>query len=104
MTTKEFEQVLRQVTDKVFHLQAPTGLPEYVVWHGYGHNSVIGDDGVRVELLKVQLDVIWQNPGSDFLERIKGVLSEFELPFFEAEYGYDDAWMSMRCILQAELD
>ena len=71
MTTKEFEQVLKLATDKVFHLQAPTGEREYVVWHGYGHNSLIGDDGVRIELLKVQLDVIWQKEPSDFLNKIK---------------------------------
>ena len=104
MTTNEFEQVLRRVTDKVFHLQAPASEPEYIVWHGYGHNSLIGDDGVRVELLKVQLDIIWQNAESGFLERIKGVLSEFEIPYFEVEYGYDDEWAAMRCILQTELD
>lgn len=104
MTTKEFEQALRLVTDKVFRMQAPNNEPEYVVWHGYGHNSLVGDDGVRVELLKVQLDVIWQDNDSDFLGRIKGVLSDFALPYFEAEYGYDDEWMAMRCILQLELD
>ena len=104
MTTKEFEQVLKLATDKVFHLQAPTGEREYVVWHAYGHNSLVGDDGVRIELLKIQLDVIWQKEPSDFLDKIKSVLSQFELPYFEAEYGYDDAWGSMRCILQLEVD
>lgn len=104
MTTKEFEQALRLATDKVFHLQAPAEEREYVVWHAYGHNGLIGDDGVRVELLKIQLDVIWQKEPSELLDKIKSVLSQFELPYFEAEYGYDDAWASMRCILQLELD
>lgn len=104
MTIKEFTQALKTVTTQVFHLQAPVGVPEYVVWHRYGHNPLVGDNGVRLEMPKIQLDVIWQDEASDFCDRIKGVLSEYELPYFEVEYGYDDAWGSMRCILQLELD
>ena len=104
MTTKELEQILRRATNEVYHLQAPTGVQEYVAWHKYGHSSLVGDDGVRVQLPKIQLDVIWTDESSEFLDNIKGVLSEFELPYFEADYGYDDVWGAMRCILQLELD
>ena len=104
MTTKEFEQMLKLVTPEVYHLQAPTGVNEYVVWHGYGHNGIVGDDGVRLELLKVQLDVLWQDLESTFLESIKETLSTFDIAYFEAEYGYDEDWNAMRCILQLEID
>lgn len=104
MTTKEFEQMLKLVTPEVYHLQAPTGINECVVWHGYGHKNLVGDDGVRLELLKVQLDVLWQDEDSGFLESIKETLSTFDLAYSEVEYGYDDDWAAMRCILQLELD
>lgn len=106
MTTTEFEAYLKTMakTDHVYHLSAPAGVSEYVVWHGYGHNQLIGDDGVRLETLKIQLDIIWQDKGSDFPDKIKEALTDLCLPYFEADYGYDDAWASMRCILQTELD
>lgn len=103
MTTAELETALKTLTPNVYELAAPAGKTEYVVWHRYGSATLIGDDGVRLDVARVQLDIIWQSMSDAFPDQIKEMLSSLSLPWFEADYGYDDEWSGMRCILQVEV-
>ena len=103
MATAELEAALKTLTPDVYELAAPPGKTEYIAWHRYGSATLIGDDGVRLHVPRVQLDIIWQEKSSDFPDQIKELLSSLSLPWIEADYGYDDEWCGMRCILQVEL-
>lgn len=103
MTTADLETALKTLTPHVYHLAAPAGKTEYIAWHRYGSAALIGDDGVRLHVPKVQLDIIWQAKSDAFPDQIKELLSSLSLPWFEAYYGYDDEWSGMRCILQVEV-
>lgn len=93
---------LTTVTPHVYELAAPAGVAEYVAWHRYGSGTLIGDDGVQVATDRLQLDIIWQQDKT-LPKKIKETLSSLSIPWFEADYGYDDDWTAMRCILQIEV-
>lgn len=86
----------------VYENAAPKGMLEYAVWHRYGSSRLLGDDRVQLEAERVQIDVLWQSD-SQLLQTVKDVLTDLALPWVEVDYGYDDQWQSMRCILQLEV-
>lgn len=103
MTLPEFKQTLEAAAPGlIYELAAPNGLSEYAVWHSYGPASLIGDDRVQLELPRVQIDVIWQTD-AQLLATVKDVLFDMAIPYVVVDHGYDDAWQSMRCILQLEV-
>lgn len=103
MTTQDLENALKTVCAHVYQTAAPAGTRSYIVWNRYGSTTLIGDDGVRLSVPKVQLDIIWQDASDAFPDQIKELLSSHSLPWYEADYGYDDEWGGMRCILQVEV-
>lgn len=103
MTVPELDTALRQaLPGKIFELAAPAGVKEYAVWHLYGAQLLIGDDVVQDETPRIQIDVIWQKDKS-LLPAVKAALSAAGQAYDLIEYGYDDEWASMRCILQLEV-
>lgn len=87
---------------KVFELAAPQGVKEYVVWHEYGSNLLVGDDVVQAEVPKIQIDVIWQEDRTIF-SAVKAALTEAGQPYDLISIGYDDDWAAMRAVLQLEV-
>lgn len=102
MTTSQLEEHLKTVSPAVYGTLAPEGATEYVLWHLYGSHTLVGNDTVILSLSKLQLDIIWQ-ADAELCDRVKELLSDLSLPWEEIDYGYDDEWASMRCILQLEL-
>lgn len=103
MQISEFEANIQAAAPgKVFPLVAPNGLSEYVVWHEYAPRTLTGDDSVELEAPRVQIDVVWQKD-RQLLTDIKAALSAMSLPYVVVDYGYDDQWQGMRCILQLEV-
>lgn len=103
MTLPEFKQTLEAAAPGlIYELVAPNGLSEYAVWHSYGPASLIGDDRVQLEVPRVQIDVIWQTD-DQLLITVKEALFDMAIPYVVVDYGLDDAWQAMRCILQLEV-
>ena len=102
MKLKQLEEHLQTVSPAVYRDKAPAGATEYVLYHRYGSHVAVGDDSVCMALPKVQLDIIWQ-ADEELPDRVKELLCDLRLPGDEMDYGYDDEWASMRCILQLEL-
>lgn len=102
MNLNDFEKHLQTVSPAVYRDKAPDGAVEYVLYHRYGSHTLVADDAVRLSLPKLQLDIIWQTD-QELPDRVKELLSDLSLPWEEIDYGYDDVWASMRCILQLEL-
>lgn len=102
MTTSQLEEHLKTVSPAVYGTLAPEGATEYVLWHRYGSHNLVANDTVILSLSKLQLDIIWQ-ADAELCDRVKELLSDLSLPWEEIDYGYDDEWASMRCILQLEL-
>ena len=102
MKLKQLEEHLQAVSPAVYRDKAPEGATEYVLYHRYSSNVVIGDDSVCVAVPRVQLDIIWQTD-EELPDRVKELMCNLRLPWEEMDYGYDDEWASMRCILQLEL-
>lgn len=102
MRYADLKTLLERVCAKTFELEAPAGETRFIVISSYGTRPIIGDDAVRAEIRKVQLDICWQQPDDTLEEDVKNTLSAFLVPYSVQETGYDDDFAAMRTILQLE--
>ena len=102
MTYLQLKAALEAICDAVYELEAPAGATRFVVISCYGADTLIADDAVQMEALKVQIDVCWQSDGDALLSDVKTALSGLYIPYSVQDVAYDDDYMAMRAILQCE--
>ena len=100
MTLQSLDSILKAVCTDSYHLAAPAGLNRYVVWHEYGLQPVPGDDSVQVRIPRVQIDILWQELTDTLAEDVMAALDLWCQSYEVTDYGYDDEYAAMRCILQ----
>lgn len=103
MTYSGLKAALEAACGCVYEWAAPAGAARFVVLSPYGARAVSGDDAVRLELQRVQLDVCWQRPDDTLLSDVKAALTEAYLPYRVEDVGYDDDYAAMRAIVQLEV-
>lgn len=103
MTYSELKTALEAVCGAVYEWAAPAGAVRFVVMSPYGSRAVSGDDAVRLEMQRVQLDICWQKPDDTLLGDVKTALTEAYLPYRVEDASYDDDYAAMRAILQMEV-
>lgn len=104
MTYSDLKTLLEQVCSQTYELEAPKGETRFVVISSYGARALYADDAVRMEVLRVQLDICWQEPADTLLADIKTALTEAYIPYSVEDPGsYDDDYMAIRAILQLEV-
>lgn len=103
MTLQSLDAALKTVCADTYHIAAPAGLTRYVVWAEYGSEGVEGDDSTLLDIPRVQIDAVWQNPADTLPDDVRGVLRAQHIPYEVISVGYDDEWAGMRMILQFEV-
>lgn len=107
MTCSALELSLKTVTSDVYHLGAPQGLTEYIVWEEYNFTPILGDNRVQLLIPRVQIDAYTQDDtpveSNTFLQAVLGVLDALELCYSMQECGYDPDAASMRLIIQCDV-
>ena len=103
MTYSELKTALEAVCGAVYEWAAPAGAVRFVVMSPYGAHAVSGDDAVRLEMQRVQLDICWQKQDDTLLGDVKAALTEAHLPYRVEDVSYDDGYAAMRAILQMEV-
>ena len=100
MTLQQFETGLKQAIPETYKTAAPKGKQRYVAWHTYGRNSTHGDDRNQLDLPRVQLDIVTNNPDDFIVDDVCAALWEMDLPYEVVSEGYDDNYAAYRTILQ----
>lgn len=100
MTLQSLEDRLKQLCPQTHHLAAPRGVTRYIVWNEYGKQVVSGSDTTALALPKVQLDIVTQNPADPLSDDVALLLETLRLPYEIVDFGYDDEYAAMRCIMQ----
>lgn len=103
MTLQQFEAGLKTACSEVYETAAPQNATRFVVWHRYGRNHIFGDDRNQVDIPKVQLDIVTNNPNDFLVDDICGALWMMELTYSVESEGYDDEYAAYRTILQLEV-
>lgn len=107
MTCSNLDAALKTVTADTYHLAAPAGLTEYIVWAEYSLTPVRGDDRAQMHIPRVQIDAYTQDDtpveGNSFFQAVLGVLDALELCYGVQECGYDPDAASMRLIIQCDV-
>lgn len=103
MTYSNLKAALDTICDTVYELEASAGAKRFVVISCYGADTIIADDAVQMEVLKVQLDICWQDASDTLLSDVKASLSGMYIPYSVQDVSYDDDYMAMRAILQCEV-
>ena len=107
MTCSDLERALKAAVDPVYHLAAPPGITEYVVWHEYGLDNVRGDDRAQIRVPRVQIDAYTQDDtpleGNPLFQAVLDVLDELELCYAVQDVGYDHDAAAMRMIVQCDV-
>ena len=107
MTCSQLETALKTATADVYHLAAPEGLTEYVVWAEYNLTQIRGDDRAQIQIPRVQIDAYTQDDtpieANSFFQAVLGVLDAMELCYGVQECGYDPDAASMRLIIQCDV-
>lgn len=103
MTLLDLDKLLKAVCKDTYYVGAPRGLNRYIVWHQYEPETVLGSDTVQVRIPRVQIDILWQDLTDDLPERTMSALELMNLAYEIADFGYDDEYAAMRCILQTEV-
>lgn len=107
MTCSDLETALKAEIDPVYHLSAPVGVTEYVVWHEYGAAAVIGDDRTQILIPRVQIDAYTQDDtpldSNPLFQTVLGVLDGLDLPYSVQDAGYDNDAAAMRLIIQCDV-
>ena len=100
-------ETARDKTGVVFHLLAPAGVTEYLVWAEYNLTEVRGDDRCQVQIPRVQIDAYTQDDtpveSNTFFQAVLGVLDALELCYGVQECGYDPDAASVRLIIQCDV-
>lgn len=100
MTLENLDAALKAVCPDCSELAIPAGKNRYIVWQVYGHAQTVGDDGVLLELPKVQLDVCAQASSDSIFAGVKDLLTALDIPWAEEEFSYDPEYERIRMILQ----
>lgn len=103
MTLQEFENGLKAAVPETYNRAAPQGAKRFVVWHRYGFKSVHGDDRNQVNIPKVQIDIVTNDPLDTITEDIFGALWMMDLTYSIISDGYDPDYNAFRTILQLEV-
>lgn len=100
MTVQQFEAGLKQACQETYEIAAPKGAQRFVSWHRYGRFPVLGDDRNQVDLPKVQIDIVTNNPTDTLVDDVCAALWLMDLPYSVVSEGYDDEYSALRTILQ----
>lgn len=100
MTLQSLDSLLKAVCRDTYQLAAPRDKTRYVVWHEYAPQTVLGSDTVQVRIPRVQIDILWQDMTDTLAEDVMSALELWCQSYEVIEYGYDDEYAAMRCILQ----
>ena len=103
MTLQSLDIALKTVCADTYHIAAPAGLTRYVVWAEYGSEGVSGDDSTLLDIPRVQIDVVWQDPADTLPDDVRTVLRTWRVPYDVISRAYDDDWAGIRMILQCEV-
>ena len=95
------------MTSKTYHLEAPPGETEYIVWHEYLLICVDGDDASQIRIPRVQIDAYSQTDGPldshTFFGALLDALDGLQLPYAMQDYGWDHDAAALRLIIQCDV-
>lgn len=100
MTVQQFEAGLKQACPETYQIAAPKGAQRFVCWHRYGRFPVSGDNRNQVDIPKVQIDIVTQNPTDTLVDDVCAALWQMDLPYSVVSEAYDDEYAAIRTILQ----
>ena len=110
MTGSDLSSALSSYCSHTYHLAAPEGLTEYIVWAEYGLKPIRGDDRTQLIIPRVQIDAYCQEdatldalPTAGFLAGLLAALDGIELAYEVQECGYDPDAAATRLILQCDV-
>ncbi len=91
---------MKAVCSETYELAAPKGASRFVVWHRYGRSSSYADDRNVLDVPKVQIDIVTNNPDDFLVDDVCAALWTMDLPYTVQSEGYDPDYAAFRTILQ----
>lgn len=103
MTLQEFENGLKAAVPETYNLAAPEKAKRFVVWHSYGYKPLHGDNRNQVNIPKVQIDIVTNDPLDTIVDDVFAALWMMDLSYEIISDGYDPDYNRNRTILQLEV-
>lgn len=104
MTLQEFAEVLRKVTDKVYHFKADDGVAgQYIIWQEMGGTALYGS-GTRLAVVKeVQAELYTAEEFDPMLDELLKVFEENDIVFEEPVTAYEKEVGYIRHLIKCQI-
>lgn len=104
MTLIQFCDVLKTVSNQVFHYEAFGGVSgEHIIWQETGGRSLYGSDRRQEVIREVQVDLYTKTEYTETLDKLLTALEEAEVSFEEPVTSYEKETGYIRHTIECEV-
>lgn len=104
MTSEQFRDVLKQVTDQVYHFESMGDTAgEHIVWQETSGRGIYGGNRRKGAVKRLQVDLYTKDDSGALLEKLLEALDTDEIAFDEPVTTYEKETGYIRHIVECEV-